>query len=54
MINKRLLVVGAGGHACLLSEAAEFSGQFVVVCFLDDAVPASERVLGGHVHGIAS
>lgn len=37
MIKSRFLVVEAGGHAHLVAEAAELSGQFEVVVFLDDA-----------------
>ena len=46
MSKTRLLVVGAGGHGRSVAEAAELSGQFDVVGFLDDGVP-----VGGRVHG---
>lgn len=46
MAITRLLVVGAGGHGRSVAEAAELSGQFVVVGFLDDSLPAGETVLG--------
>ena len=39
MSKIRLLVVGAGGHGRSVAEAAELSGQFEVVCFLDDSLP---------------
>ena len=51
MNKTRLLVVGAGGHGRSVAEAAELSGQFEVVGFLDDAAPVGERVLGSHVLG---
>ena len=46
MAKTRLLVVGAGGHGCSVAEAAGLSGQFEVVGFLDDSLPAGESVLG--------
>lgn len=46
MAKTRLLVVGAGGHGRSVAEAAELSGQFVVVGFLDDAFPTDEYLLG--------
>jgi sugar O-acyltransferase (sialic acid O-acetyltransferase NeuD family) len=46
MAKTRLLVVGAGGHGRAVAEAAELSGQFEVVGFLDDALPVGEIVLG--------
>lgn len=46
MVKARLLVVGAGGHGRSVAEAAELSGQFEVVGFLDDTLPAGEIVLG--------
>ena len=48
----RLLVVGAGGHGRSVGEAAELSGQFTVVGFLDDSLPVGETVLGLSVLGI--
>lgn len=47
----RLLVVGAGGHGRSVAEAAELSGEFEVVGFLDDSLPAGETVLGLPVLG---
>lgn len=47
----RLLVVGAGGHGRSVAEAAELSGQFELLGFLDDAMPVGERLLGSHVLG---
>jgi FlaA1/EpsC-like NDP-sugar epimerase len=51
MAKTRLLVVGAGGHGRSVAEAAELSGQFAVVGFLDDLLAASETVLGLPVLG---
>ncbi len=51
MAKTRLLVVGAGGHGRSVAEAAELSGQFEVVGFLDDSLPAGETVLGLPVLG---
>lgn len=51
MNKTRLLVVGAGGHGRSLAEAAELTGQFTVVGFLDDTLPAGETVLGVPVLG---
>ncbi len=51
MARTRLLVVGAGGHGRSVAEAADLSGQFEVMGFLDDAAPVGERVLGDHVLG---
>lgn len=45
MVKTRLLVVGAGGHGFSVAEAAELSGQFEVVGFLDDALPAGKSAL---------
>lgn len=54
MSKTRLLVVGAGGHGRSVAEAAEISGQFEVVGFLDDALPIGEAVLGLTVLGPVS
>ena len=51
MVKTRLLVVGAGGHGRSVVEAAELSGQFEVVGFLDDALPAGKSVLNVAVLG---
>lgn len=51
MVKTRLLVVGAGGHGRSVAEAAELSGQFEVVGFLDDAFPAGKSVLNVAVLG---
>lgn len=54
MAKIRLLVVGAGGHGRSVAEAAELSGQFDVVGFLDDSLAACENVLGLPVLGAVS
>ena len=51
MVKTRLLVVGAGGHGRSVAEAAQLSGQFEVVGFLDDALPAGKLVLNVAVFG---
>jgi len=51
MAKPRLLVVGAGGHGRSVAETAELSGQFEVVGFLDDSLPAGETVLTHPVLG---
>lgn len=51
MNKSRLLVVGAGGHGRSVAEAAELTGQFEVVGFLDDSLPVGEPVLGVAVLG---
>jgi len=45
------LIIGAGGHGRSVAEAAELSGAFAVVGFLDDSLPAGEAVLGASVLG---
>ncbi len=47
----RLLVVGAGGHGRAVAEAAELTGQFWTIGFLDDAHAMGERVFGVPVLG---
>ena len=51
MAKTRLLVVGAGGHGQSVAEAAELSGEFRVVGFLDDSLPPDQKVLGHSVLG---
>lgn len=51
MVKTLLLVVGAGGHGRFVAEAAELSGQFEVMGFLDDSLSAGETVLGLPVLG---
>lgn len=54
MAKNRLLVLGAGGHGRSVVEAAELSGEFVVVGFLDDSVSPGQSVLGVPVLGPAA
>lgn len=51
MSKIRLLVVGAGGHGRSVAEAADLSGLFEVIGFLDDALPAGDSVLMAPVLG---
>lgn len=51
MAKTRLLVVGAGGYGRSVAEAAELSGQFEVVGFLDDAISDGKSVLNVAVLG---
>jgi sugar O-acyltransferase (sialic acid O-acetyltransferase NeuD family) len=51
MNRSRLLVVGAGGHGRSVAEAAELSGHFEVVGFLDDSLPIGTTVLRAPVLG---
>jgi sugar O-acyltransferase (sialic acid O-acetyltransferase NeuD family) len=54
MSKTKLLIIGAGGHGASLAEAAELSGAFDVVGFLDDALPVGETVLNSTVLGSIS
>ena len=51
MAKIRLLVVGAGGHGRSVAEAAELSGLFKVVGFLDDSLHAGDVVFGAPLLG---
>lgn len=51
MAKIRLLVVGAGGHGRSVAEAAELSGKFDVVGFLDDSLPVGGIVMSSLVLG---
>jgi sugar O-acyltransferase (sialic acid O-acetyltransferase NeuD family) len=46
-----LLIIGAGGHGRSVAEAAELSGAFEVVGFLDDALQVGENLRSGSVLG---
>lgn len=48
---KRLLIVGAGGHGRSVAEAAQATGAYQVVGFLDDAFPGLGSVWGIPVLG---
>lgn len=54
MPKTKLLIIGAGGHGTAMAEAAELSGAFEVVGFLDDALPVGKAVLNGAVLGAIS
>jgi sugar O-acyltransferase (sialic acid O-acetyltransferase NeuD family) len=51
MHKTRLLIIGAGGHGASVSEAAQLSGAFEVVGFLDDALPDGRALLNWTVLG---
>ncbi len=51
MPKTKLLIIGAGCHGASVAEAAELSGAFEVVGFLDDALPVGKAVLNGAVFG---
>ena len=54
MAKTRLLVAGSGCHGRSMAEAAELTGQFEVVGFLDDSLPAGETVLDVSVLGLVA
>lgn len=47
----KLMIIGAGGHGQAVAEAAELSGQYVVVGFLDDAYPTLQQAMGYPIMG---
>jgi sugar O-acyltransferase (sialic acid O-acetyltransferase NeuD family) len=51
MHKARLLIIGAGGHGRSVAEAADLSGAFEVVGFLDDGLSVGQTVLMGSVLG---
>lgn len=51
MMERTLLVLGAGGHGKAVAEAALLSGHWTKVLFLDDAWPQLQRSLGCEVIG---
>jgi sugar O-acyltransferase (sialic acid O-acetyltransferase NeuD family) len=51
MSKSMLLIIGAGGHGISVAEAAQLSGAFEVVGFLDDTLPIGKMVLMGSVLG---
>ena len=53
-VRTKLLIVGAGGHGQSVAEAAELSGQFEVIGFVDDALAVGTLVLGYPVLGSAA
>ncbi len=46
MEEKKLLILGAGGHGKSVAEAALLSGDWTNIAFLDDSWPTTESVLG--------
>ena len=54
MPKTKLLIIGAGCHGASVAEAAELSGAFEVLGFLDDALPVGTAVLNGAVLGSIS
>lgn len=54
MAKLKLLVIGAGGHGRSVAEAAELTGIFEIVGFLDDGITEGEHVLGYPVLGPAT
>lgn len=51
MPKTRLVTIGTGGHRPSVAEAAELSGAFDVIGFLDDALPVGKTVLNVSVLG---
>ncbi len=51
MFKNRLLVICAGGHGKSVVEAAQMSGRFSVIGFLDDALQVGDNHLGVLVLG---
>lgn len=51
MRKARLLIIGAGGHGRSVAEAADLSGAFEMVGFLDDGLSVGQTVLMGSVLG---
>ena len=51
MAKPKPLIIGAGGHGQSVAEAAELSGQFEVVGFVDDALAVGTMIFGYPVLG---
>lgn len=51
MKKAKLLIIGAGGHGRSVAEAAELTGLFELVGFLDDAYKVGELAIGCPVVG---
>jgi len=47
----RLVIVGAGGHAAVVAEAAELEGTWGDICFVDDKYPGLSESIGLPVVG---
>ena len=50
----RLVIVGAGGHAAVVAEAAELEGTWDDICFVDDKYPDLSEIIGLPVIGTLS
>lgn len=51
MVKPRLMIVGAGGHGRSVAEAAQLTGLFEVVGFLDDSRSIGTKALGWPILG---
>lgn len=47
----RLVIIGAGGHAAVVAEAAQLEGPWDDICFIDDKYPDLGEILGLPVVG---
>lgn len=47
----KLLIAGAGGHGCVVADAAETTGQWSEIAFLDDRYPELQMSSGWKVVG---
>jgi len=47
----RLVIVGAGGHAAVVAEAAQLEGAWDDICFIDDKFPNVKNIIGLPVVG---
>lgn len=47
----RLVIVGAGGHAAVVAEAAQLDGIWDDICFVDDKYPDIDEIIGRPVVG---
>lgn len=54
MATKSLLILGAGGHAKVVADAASASGEFASISFLDDRFPRLKHCLDFPVIGTLS
>jgi len=41
-----LVIVGAGGHAAVVAEAAQLQGAWEEICFIDDKYPGVTEIIG--------
>ena len=47
----RLVILGAGGHAAVVAEAAQLEGAWDDICFVDDKYPDVSEIIGLRVVG---